>query len=198
MGVSLIGLYLTSMHLAQLWRILSFCFHQLQSSRGPQDGLHHQQQNIFRNTTSPGSAAWSFLLIGYAWRHKTRRPILRSWPWAVLATCRSLASCQSSNRKQRKPSATNAWSRPRTVDIGGSTAGRRSRRKPRLPKKQQTTPSWRPTMPELATVAAPIPSNAMSTRRSRFPTPLIKTQHVHSRPERVCMETRLPSVWTLD
>lgn len=70
---------------ARLWRILSFCFHQLRSSRGPQDGLHHQQQNIFRNTTSPGSAAWSFLLIGHAWRHKTRRPILRSWPWAVLA-----------------------------------------------------------------------------------------------------------------
>jgi hypothetical protein len=69
----------------QLWRILSFCFHQLRSSRGPQDGLHHQQQNIFRNTASPGSAAWSFLLIGYAWRHKTRHPIVRSWPWAVLA-----------------------------------------------------------------------------------------------------------------
>lgn len=70
---------------AQLWRILSFCFHQLRSSRGPQDGLHHQHQNIFRNTTSPGSAAWSFLLMGYAWRRKTERPMVRSWPWVVLA-----------------------------------------------------------------------------------------------------------------
>jgi hypothetical protein len=70
---------------AQLWRILSFCFHQIRSSRGPQDGLHHQHQNIFRNTSSPGSAAWSFLLMGHAWRHKTRHPILRSLPWAILA-----------------------------------------------------------------------------------------------------------------
>jgi hypothetical protein len=70
---------------AQLWRILSFSFHQIRSSRGPQDGLHHQHQNIFRNTTSPGSAAWSFLLMGYAWRRKTQHPILRSWPWAILA-----------------------------------------------------------------------------------------------------------------
>ena len=70
---------------AQLWRVLSYCFHQIRSSRGPQDGLHHQHQNIFRNTTSPGGAAWSFLLMCHFWRHKTRRPVLRSLPWAILA-----------------------------------------------------------------------------------------------------------------
>jgi hypothetical protein len=70
---------------AQLWRILSFCFHQLRSSRGPRDGLHHQHQNIFRNTSSPAGAAWSFLLMCHAWRHKTQRSVLRSLPWAILA-----------------------------------------------------------------------------------------------------------------
>ena len=70
---------------AQLWRILSYCFHQIRSSKGPQDGLHHQHQNIFRNANSPGGAAWSFLLMCHFWRKKTRRPVLRSLPWALLS-----------------------------------------------------------------------------------------------------------------
>ena len=72
---------------AQGWRILSFAFHQLRSSGGPQDGIFHQQQTIFRNVSTPGGAAWSFIQQWWAWRHTERsRAFLRIFPWAFLAT----------------------------------------------------------------------------------------------------------------
>lgn len=80
---SFLGVFVTIVG-AQLWRILSFIFHQSRSSRGPQDGLHHQHQNIFRNTTSPGGATWQFMLLTFHWWKHARRPVLRSLPWAIL------------------------------------------------------------------------------------------------------------------
>ncbi|KAI9741904.1 MAG: hypothetical protein M1834_000293 [Cirrosporium novae-zelandiae] len=68
----------------QLWRILSFIIHQSRASQGPQDGLHHQHQNIFRNTSSPGGASWQFTQLSIYWWSHAQRPVIRSLPWALL------------------------------------------------------------------------------------------------------------------
>ncbi|KAK5049099.1 hypothetical protein LTR84_005522 [Exophiala bonariae] len=77
---------------AQLWRIVSFAIHQGRPQKGELDGLYYQQQNIFRNTSSPGGAAWSFTLQMYYWRGKARHTILRTLPWALLAVLYLLLS----------------------------------------------------------------------------------------------------------
>ncbi|KAL5360493.1 hypothetical protein BJX96DRAFT_184582 [Aspergillus floccosus] len=68
-----------------LWRIISFVVHQLHSSQKPKDALHHQQQVIFKNTTSPAALIWEFALLAWAWRRKAQRPILRNLLYIVLA-----------------------------------------------------------------------------------------------------------------
>ena len=69
---------------SQLWKIISFLIHQKRSSRKSQDGLHHQHQIVFRNTSSPADAAMTFIQQWWAWRGRTRRPFLRSVPWILL------------------------------------------------------------------------------------------------------------------
>lgn len=81
---SFLGVFVTVVA-GQLWRIFSFIFHQWRASAAPQDGLHHQVQNIFRNTTSPGGAAYQFALLAIPWWNRARLPLLRSLPWATLA-----------------------------------------------------------------------------------------------------------------
>ena len=71
---------------AQLWRILSFFFHQIRVSQAPEDGLYHQHQNVFRNTSAPGAAAWSFLLQGWHWSGRARHALMRSLPWVLFST----------------------------------------------------------------------------------------------------------------
>lgn len=70
---------------AQLWKILSYIIHQLRSRRSPQDGLYHQQQVVFRNSVTPGSAAWTFLLQGWYWGASIKLPWLRTLPWLLFA-----------------------------------------------------------------------------------------------------------------
>lgn len=70
---------------AQLWKILAFAIHQSRCRMSPQDGLHHQQQVIFRNTAAPGSAAWTFLLQSWFWRRKAKRSAIRTLLWALFA-----------------------------------------------------------------------------------------------------------------
>jgi hypothetical protein len=70
---------------AQLWRIISFISHQSRSSRRPQDGLHYQQQIIFRNASTPGGAAWSFFQQLYYWRGKAATVTRRTLPWALFS-----------------------------------------------------------------------------------------------------------------
>lgn len=70
---------------AQLWRIISFILHQARSSSGPQDGLHHQQQNIFRNTSSPAGVAWAFALQAWYWRGRAQRLWVRTIPWVCFS-----------------------------------------------------------------------------------------------------------------
>lgn len=68
-----------------LWRIISFVVHQFQSSQKPRDALHHQQQAIFKNTTSPAALIWEFTLLSWAWRRKAQHPLLRNLLFIVLA-----------------------------------------------------------------------------------------------------------------
>ena len=70
---------------ASLWTILSYTFHQMRASRTGTDGLHHQQQNIFRNTSSPAGAAITFIKQAFFWRKSAKRPYLRTLPWAFFA-----------------------------------------------------------------------------------------------------------------
>ncbi|KAJ9660424.1 hypothetical protein H2198_002542 [Neophaeococcomyces mojaviensis] len=70
---------------AQLWRILTYLFHQARSRDTPQDGLYHQQQVIFRNTASPGSAAWNFIQQTWTWNGRAKLAFLRTVPWALFS-----------------------------------------------------------------------------------------------------------------
>ena len=68
-----------------LWRIISYIIHQSRAKLRYQDGLHHQQQVIFRNASSPGSASWQLLQLMFHWAGLTKRPALRILPLAALA-----------------------------------------------------------------------------------------------------------------
>lgn len=68
-----------------LWRIICFVAHQIRVRHDPQDGLHHQQQVVFRNTTSPESALISFVSMIWYWRNHCRRPFWVSLPWVLTA-----------------------------------------------------------------------------------------------------------------
>lgn len=70
---------------AALWRILSYIIHQARASREHQDGLHHQQQNILRNTSSAGGASVQFTQLIWYWRKFAKRPLRRSLPLAFFA-----------------------------------------------------------------------------------------------------------------
>lgn len=67
------------------WRILSFALHQIRAKEALQDGLHHQQQLIFRNTSSASDAFYQMLLLPYYWRKNARRSWMRTLPLALLA-----------------------------------------------------------------------------------------------------------------
>lgn len=70
---------------AQLWKILCFSFHQSRASQEPRDGLYHQHQNVFRNSSTPGGAAWSFMLQIWHWWGRARHSLIRSLPWALFS-----------------------------------------------------------------------------------------------------------------
>lgn len=70
---------------ARLWNIISFIWHQLLVRKDHQDGLHYQQRNILRNVTSPGGAAWFFLLQMWHWRGRAAWSFFRTVPWTLLA-----------------------------------------------------------------------------------------------------------------
>ena len=68
-----------------LWRIISYIIHQSRANLRFRDGLHHQQQVIFRNASSPGSASWQLIQLMFHWAGLTKRPALRILPLAALA-----------------------------------------------------------------------------------------------------------------
>lgn len=70
----------------QLWKILCFLFHQSRVSQEPKDGLYHQHQNVLRNSSTPGGAAWSFMLQSWYWRGRGRNSTMRSLFKAFFST----------------------------------------------------------------------------------------------------------------
>ena len=70
---------------AAWWRISSYILHQHNAKHENQDGLHHQQQAIFRNTSTPGAASWEFIQLAWYWRNNAARPLLRTLPVILLA-----------------------------------------------------------------------------------------------------------------
>lgn len=69
----------------RFWQILAFAIHQLSAKRQPRDALHLQRQVIWRNTSDPGDAAWSFYEQAKAWRSTAHRALWRTVPWMLFA-----------------------------------------------------------------------------------------------------------------
>ncbi|KAK1984897.1 hypothetical protein LZ30DRAFT_710191 [Colletotrichum cereale] len=68
----------------RLWRVITFICHQILASDGKHDGLHYQRQFILRNIPAPVAATWLFLQQAWHWRGHTKRPLLRTVPWAIF------------------------------------------------------------------------------------------------------------------
>ena len=84
-----LGIFVTGAG-ASVWRILSYLIHQLRTSSEFEDGFHHQQQLILRNTGSSVGAAWQFFQMVFYWWKCARRPLLRALPLTMLALCNLL------------------------------------------------------------------------------------------------------------
>ncbi|KAI9860128.1 MAG: hypothetical protein M1813_006238 [Trichoglossum hirsutum] len=63
---------------SHMWGILCFSMHQLRSTMGSHDGLHYQQQAVFRNSRAPSAVLWRLLRLCWSWRRSTKGPIRRS------------------------------------------------------------------------------------------------------------------------
>jgi hypothetical protein len=72
---------------SQLWVILQYLLHQHRASRkaSTADTIFHQQQVALRNSPSDLTALTQFTRIAWAWRGKTKRPLLRSLPLILAA-----------------------------------------------------------------------------------------------------------------
>ena len=70
---------------AACWKIMSYALHQSRCSQNFEDGLHHQQQAIFRNDSTAGGAAWQMTQLMWYWRKNALRPFLRTFPFVLLA-----------------------------------------------------------------------------------------------------------------
>ncbi|KAF1959274.1 hypothetical protein CC80DRAFT_591329 [Byssothecium circinans] len=68
-----------------LWRILAFIIHQRRVTEASRDGLHHQQQVILRNATTPGITSRQLLTLIPPWRKYTNKPFWRSMPLILVA-----------------------------------------------------------------------------------------------------------------
>ena len=79
-----LGIFVTAAG-AACWKIMSFALHQHRSPLDPQDGIHHQQQAILRNTDSPIAAVFELARLVWCWRKDALRPFMRTLPIAALA-----------------------------------------------------------------------------------------------------------------
>lgn len=99
------------------WDILCwFWFHSRQTDE-ERDGLHHQHQALLRNNLTDSRAVWQFFLTAWAWRKRTRRPILRSLPIILAALIHFVAFAAAGVFSSRVASAQS------NVLISGPTCG---------------------------------------------------------------------------
>ena len=71
------------------WRILSFCIHQYRATYGAKDAVHYQQQVVFRNSSTPGAAAWRMVQLSWYWR-RLANASLRNLLFIALALCNTI------------------------------------------------------------------------------------------------------------
>ncbi|KAL9113386.1 MAG: hypothetical protein Q9227_002427 [Pyrenula ochraceoflavens] len=76
---------------SQLWSLICFALHQVRSSRVPQDGLHHQQQVLLRNSASQNRTLLELLRTSWSWRRNAKRALPRCLPLILLAVAHSAA-----------------------------------------------------------------------------------------------------------
>ena len=69
---------------AATWSIMSYALHQIRAKQEHQDGLHHQQQAILRNSRNPVGAAWQLMQLTWYWRSSAKRCLVRTLPLAGL------------------------------------------------------------------------------------------------------------------
>ena len=67
------------------WKITSFALHQYMCKPDSQDGLHHQQQAILRNSSTSFGSAWQLSQVMWYWRKNAPRTWIRSLPFILLA-----------------------------------------------------------------------------------------------------------------
>ena len=68
---------------SRFWVIISFLIHQLRASRQDKDGLYHQHQLIYRNSSSHLSTAWLIMRIAWPWRGRLPRIFTRTLAFAL-------------------------------------------------------------------------------------------------------------------
>jgi hypothetical protein len=76
---------------AHLWQTINYVLHQIRSSPVPRDGLYHQQQARFRNTSSTLAAVWEHLQLALTWRNNLKFGFLRGSSFALLALTYALS-----------------------------------------------------------------------------------------------------------
>ncbi|CAD6580761.1 MAG: hypothetical protein ASARMPRED_000319 [Alectoria sarmentosa] len=79
-----LGIFVTAAG-ASCWKIMSYALHQHRSPRYPQDGIHHQQQAILRNTETPIGASFELARLIWSWRKHALRSFTQTLPLVALA-----------------------------------------------------------------------------------------------------------------
>jgi hypothetical protein len=55
---------------SQSWNILKLILHQSRASRKAQDGFHHQQQAVLRNSAGHAQALWLLTRVAFGWKKR--------------------------------------------------------------------------------------------------------------------------------
>jgi hypothetical protein len=66
--------------------LITFLYHQTRSTDGLADGLFRQQQVLLRTLPSPSDLLADYTKLWWAWRNRSRRPLLRLLPHMILAS----------------------------------------------------------------------------------------------------------------
>ncbi|PSN62993.1 hypothetical protein BS50DRAFT_591218 [Corynespora cassiicola Philippines] len=76
---------LSTLGTAHLWHLVTFAIHQVRANGRPSDALFRQQQAMLRTLPTPSSVMADTIKLWWAWRHKAKRPFLRSLVLLLLA-----------------------------------------------------------------------------------------------------------------
>lgn len=89
--IALLAIF-SSLALAHLWHLLTFCFHQLRADGRLADGLFQQQQALLRTLPTPSSMLADTLKLWWLWRKRTDRALYRSLVLTIFGIVFSAAT----------------------------------------------------------------------------------------------------------